>query len=97
LETFIIVFFLYNIFNGDVSLIFPPKKRLRIKKRRKIRKTHILVYCNDLKLRQARSRKVWGSCRLPGDGQTTLTWLGATHAPPHSFIVGWGRPSHGVV
>jgi hypothetical protein len=25
-------------------------------------------------------------------GQTTLTWLGTTYAPPHSFIIGWEAP-----
>jgi hypothetical protein len=40
-----------------------------------------------------RSRKTLGDhVGCPGMAQTTLTWLGTAHAPPHSFIIGWDSP-----
>jgi hypothetical protein len=29
--------------------------------------------------------------------QTTLTWPGITHAPPHSLIIGWESPGSSLL
>jgi hypothetical protein len=51
------------------------------------------------------SGRVWGRLEVGkfgvhvgclGMGQSTLTWLGTTHAAPHSFIFGWEPPSTGL-
>jgi hypothetical protein len=36
--------------------------------------------------------KVWGSCRMPGDGPDLPHLLGTAHAPFHSLIIGWEPP-----